>query len=266
MKKIKYIQLEPEAVICDIDFQLMSAEERGVYWAIIFYLYSNNGKCKFDIDNLKVLCNCQNFEKIWRKISKKFQKTNGYLTHKRVTQELRRARKRLQAAQKAGLKGAKKRWAPHSDPNGKAIAKGSKRNVIEETEREQLRIRKDSIDPSTAKEQILSQVRLPAPSNTALHCPVYSTSLRPAQNSSPAIRMLNFSEDLNGIIRPRNQSDRTSFRNICNWLTDEIQAGKFTDDVLKQVLGYAREAGKGRSRNPPAVFTSILKRELGYKP
>ena len=34
---------------------------------------------------------------------------------------------------------------------------------------------------------------------------------------------------------------------------------------FERVLKYAAEAGRGKSRNPAAVFTAILKKELGYK-
>ena len=46
--EVKYIQLEPAAFITDIDFMLMTAEERGVYCSIIFYLYANNGKIELN--------------------------------------------------------------------------------------------------------------------------------------------------------------------------------------------------------------------------
>ena len=44
VKKIKYVQLEPAAILTDLDWQKMSAEERGVYWQIILTLYCHNGK------------------------------------------------------------------------------------------------------------------------------------------------------------------------------------------------------------------------------
>ena len=47
-KSPKYVSLEPNAFLSDKDFQLMNAEERGVYCTIIFYLYSNGGKIEKD--------------------------------------------------------------------------------------------------------------------------------------------------------------------------------------------------------------------------
>jgi len=114
--KIKYVQLEPEAFLIDLDFNAMMLEERGAYFTLILYLYSNNGKCDLDISVLSELCNKnpKAFEKIWQNISKKFQTRGGVIKHKRVTEELKRAKKFRQARSKAGLKGANRRWHSHN--------------------------------------------------------------------------------------------------------------------------------------------------------
>ena len=109
--KVKYVQLEPEAFLTDLDFNAMTLEQRGAYFTLILYLYCNNGKCKLDISVLSQLCNknAKAFEKIWQNISKKFQTRNGVIKHKRVTKELTRAKKFIQHQRKAGLASAKKR-------------------------------------------------------------------------------------------------------------------------------------------------------------
>jgi len=76
---------------------------------------------------------------------------------------------------------------------------------------------------------------------------------------------LYFDDQLRKIIRPRNQSDRTSFRRIGNWLIRGIEDKRFAVDIWEIVLGYAAEAAGPESRNPAAVFMSILKRELDYQ-
>lgn len=133
MKNIlNYVQLEPAAFLSDAEFQLMLADERGVYFSIILYLYKNNGKLQVDAGakHLALLSNYsgQNWEQVWKKIEKKFFITEGVLTHKRVTKELKKARKAMQVAHNAGVRGAKVRWGkqcdPHSDPNATLIAKG----------------------------------------------------------------------------------------------------------------------------------------------
>ena len=61
------------------------------------------------------------------------------------------------------------------------------------------------------------------------------------------------------------QSDRTGFRRIGNWLVRGISDKKFGAEIFEVVLGYAVEAAGPESRNPAAVFMAILKRELDYK-
>jgi uncharacterized protein YdaU (DUF1376 family) len=233
----------------------MTAEQFGCYWLIMMHLYCEGGKLDFDVKELSLLCSYTgNFEKVWEKIQNKFQIKNNKITHKRITSELRRARKFIQHQRAAGLRGAKRRWQAHSEPNDSTIAKESKGNVIEETEDNNIRIRKDTISPL---QSLVS-------SNPLRH----STGWPSPEKSPPSLaaKMLSFNESLQQIIKPRNQSDRTSFRNIGNWLMVKIQAGVFNEQIIPRVLEYAAEAVKGRSRNPAAVFISILKKELNYKP
>ena len=115
MKKIKYVQLEPAAALLDFHSSRMTAEEFGCYWLIILQLYCNEGRCVFDINELKLACSCvKNFEKVWKKIESKFQQKNGQLFHKRVTRELRAAKRFLQDRCNAGVRGAQKRWQSYS--------------------------------------------------------------------------------------------------------------------------------------------------------
>jgi len=84
------------------------------------------------------------------------------------------------------------------------------------------------------------------------------------QNAMIEQQILMFHERLVTIIRPRNQSDRTSFRRVSNWLLRGIQDGAFKPKVLETVLRYAQEATSPDCRNPAAVFMAILKKEMGY--
>ena len=231
--KIKYVQLESEAFLTDLDYIIMSHAERSVYCTLIFYLTSNNGKCEYKPSALSKLCHCENaeeFEEIWQGISKKFQVRSNVVKHKRVTKELRRAKKFIQAKRRAGLKGAEKRWHSHSID----VAKETKRNVNEK--------KKKNNSNKYSSEQSLS----------------FSGSAR------PHLRALNFNSALINIIKPRTQSDRTCFRNITNWLTAGCATGQFNNEIFARVLDYAREANAGR--NPAAVFMALLKKELNYRP
>lgn len=85
-----------------------------------------------------------------------------------------------------------------------------------------------------------------------------STSLR--------TRSLAFYETLLATIPARTVSDRTCYRRIAAWLSEEVERGRFDEGVFQIVLGFATEARQPHVRNPAAVFVSILKKELGYEP
>lgn len=250
--KIKFVQLESQAFLTDLDFVMMSAAERGVYCTLILHLYCAGGKCESNPAALQRLCNCENFEQIWEKIAKKFQTRKGVIRHKRVTQELRRAKKFLQGQRASGLRGDQKRWARHSDPigdsngdpNAEPMAKETKGNVIEKGS--------EVITNTYSSEQALS----------------FSNSVRPGLGANPmsgavAAKGVHFNEALRSIIRPRNRSDRTCFRNVTNWLLKGCLAGEFTEEIFARVLDLAEEAKTGN--NPAAVFMALLKKELRYK-
>jgi len=75
--KIKFVQLESQAFFTDLDFVTMSAADMGVYCTLLLHLYCNAGRCEFDPHALARLCNCDDFEKVWEKIAKKFQTRSG---------------------------------------------------------------------------------------------------------------------------------------------------------------------------------------------
>jgi hypothetical protein len=79
-------------------------------------------------------------------------------------------------------------------------------------------------------------------------------------------KVLVFERTLKIVIQPRNQSDRTGFRNVTNWLRDECKLNRLdSGSIFRRVLDFAIEASGPGSKNPAAVFMSILKKELGYK-
>jgi uncharacterized protein YdaU (DUF1376 family) len=232
--------MESEAFLTDLDFMAMTLEQRGAYLTLILYLYCNNGKCDLDIPALSQLCNksTKTFEKIWQSISKKFQTRNGVIKHKRVTKELKRAKKFRQAKSRAGLKGADKRWQSQST----AITKVRKSNVIEKKDKDSSYSNAISTEKSSS----------------------FTTPLRTRPDKDTHIRAFTFNEALMGIIKPKNQSDRTCFRNITNWLMTGCATGRFNNEIFERVLDYAKETAG--CRNPAAVFVSLLKKELDYRP
>lgn len=234
--KIKYVQLESDAFLTDIDFVQFTPAERGVYCSLILLLTSNDGKCEFDPRALSRMCNCisvEEFEKIWERISKKFQLRKGVIRHKRVTQELGRAKKLLQAKRRGGLSTAKKRWHSSRTANSTATAKETKGNV-------NVKVSEDFTNTNTTDLSASS-----------------SDSLRTEQ-----LRGLHFNDALSRLIPPASRSDRTCFRNVTNWLVEGCATGKFNAEIFERVLDYAKQARQGKK--PAAVFMAILKEELGY--
>ena len=141
MHSIKYVQLEPAAFLTDIDFQLMDAEQRGVYCSIIFYLYCNGGSIELNHGSaitllqspttiLAQISGCRKvgpeWEAIWAKIANKFQITGNILTHKRVTEELQRAENYRKSKSAAGKKGMAARWGDNTDITKVSKVKESK--------------------------------------------------------------------------------------------------------------------------------------------
>ena len=244
--KIKYVQLESDAFLTDLDFTLFTPAERGVFVTMILFLYSNDGKCEFDPAALSRVCNCDNtqqFEQLWQRVSKKFQVRNGVIKHKRVTKQLKIAKKKCKDRSKAGKKGAEVTWQNHNkakgEADGVAEAKERKGNVIEKES-------KDNISNTNSIEQSSS----------------FSNSVRTQFSAEAQSRALHFHDALCGIIPPRSRSDRTCFHNVTKWLADGCARGRFNDRIYGRVLDYAKEALGGD--NPAAAFMATLKKELGY--
>ena len=252
--KVRYVQLESEAFLIDLDFVRMTAQQRGVYCTLLFHLYCNNGRSEFDPPTLARLCNCSDtdFEKIWQNIAKKFQTRNGVIKHKRVTKELTRAKNFTQHQRQAGLASARKRQAAVATA-AQTPSQPSKDNEIE-SQRNEIEKERKEISNSNSSNPALSFSTSPrtALSQTATHI-----------EADSQIQALHFNGALCQIIRPRSQSDRTCFRNVTNWLTTSVATGRFSQEIFARVLDYAKEAQKGR--NPAAVFIALLQKELGYR-
>ena len=224
-KQPKYVSLEPDAFLSDLDFQFMSAEQRGVYCTLIFYLYRNNGRLRYDIGVLAKLCNV-NGDFDFQTVLHKFQVRCGFIRHKRVTKELARAQVLVDRAVKA----AQMRWNKESTSNAQAMqgqCQGKERNVTR------------------------SKGKL----NTT-----NTNSEERARSISSSLR---FVSELEKHFKICTKSDRTAIGNLCRWLTTEIAEGRRTDGIFGQILDIARESRT--ARKPIAAFFSRLDRELGYR-
>lgn len=126
--KPKYVSLEPKAFLSDDDFQIMTAEERGVYFSIILYLYGNNGRLKFEDKKLRKLCNVKSdFD--FQTVLHKFQVRRGYIRHKRVTKELKRAQGLVDRAVKAQKARMLKQCLSNAQANAKQCQVSNVSNI-----------------------------------------------------------------------------------------------------------------------------------------
>jgi uncharacterized protein YdaU (DUF1376 family) len=224
-KQPKYVSLEPDAFLSDLDFQAMTAEQRGVYCTLIFYLYRNNGRLRNDIDTLAKLCHV-NGDFDFQTVLHKFQVRRGFIRHKRVTKELARAQVQVDKAVKA----ARTRWDKESTSNAQALD-----------------------EQCQAKER--NGTRSEGKLNTS-----NTNSKERARSLSSSVR---FVDELEKCLNICTKSDRTAIGNLCRWLMTEIAENRRTDGVYSQILAIARESRT--ARKPIAAFFSRLDRELGYR-
>ena len=69
------------------------------------------------------------------------------------------------------------------------------------------------------------------------------------------------------VIPPKSVSDRTTIRNVVKFYSKLAESqGQPPDSIFKMLIDFALEASGPFSRIPAAVFMTIIKKELGYKP
>lgn len=250
LKDVKHVDFMPSDFIQEIALHPeWTAQDIGCYFTICLYLYAQGGRIEFDFDRLAMICrlNRTEFESSWQKIKHKFNRKSTEILQKRVQKELRSALQRMQVAYIAGVKGAEKRWGgysdPNSPPNGVAIAK-TKRN---ENENYTNNNTKKGLNTCTS----IGQNTKAAQKQISQKFPSHSATLR-------------FAENLEKILPPITKSDRTAYVNMIRWLDNEIKNNHYDENVFEEIVGYAKQAKTGKSRNPIAVFFDMLKREIGY--
>ena len=80
-------------------------------------------------------------------------------------------------------------------------------------------------------------------------------------------RVGHLGETLTLIFGRGTHGDKVTFRRLCAWLQQRCESGRdCPDELLPRVIDFALEAANPNSRNPRAVFISICKKELGWKP
>ena len=121
---VRHVQLTAADFTGDAKFLSWPPKLRGIYCSVIFHLYQNNGAMDEDLNELRAICGWRGggFEKAWQTVRPKFEVRRQKVRHKRVTEELDRAKANMRAHREAGVKGARVRWHGHSAANGGAVA------------------------------------------------------------------------------------------------------------------------------------------------
>ena len=123
-KNTPAFQYYPADLISDPDVMFWDMELLGCYWQMITYLWLNGGKFEFNVDKMRVLFSFKRnlrAVKSWNKIKEKFVLKDGYVSHKRVTEEIKKQSESRLKRKAAGVKGAGVRWKGDSNANGNAI-------------------------------------------------------------------------------------------------------------------------------------------------
>lgn len=224
VKDVKHIDFDFNEYVTEFaDHPDWSTQDFGALFRIDLQLYREGGKIKDDPARLARLC---------RLSDKKFAKTWRRIKSKYHKSGGFLFRKRIRLE----LQKARRRMQlAHNKGVMGAEARYSKHSTGIANENE--------TKPNTNKNLISS-----------------SNSKKPARSPSISLR---FYEALSVIIKPRNQSDRTAFRNLGNWIEQNILTNQFTEEIYKVILDFAIESKKGRK--PAAMFFATLQREIGYR-
>ena len=66
---------------------------------------------------------------------------------------------------------------------------------------------------------------------------------------------------------PGSHADKVTFRRLLAWVCRECEKGSFLpEEVFPRIIDFALESTCPEARNPRAVFVSICKKELRWKP
>ena len=266
-RDLNYVSLDSKKFLTDEDFQIMSIEERGAYCSIIFNLYANNGVLSANPKILSKLCNCDSlnqFNKIWKTLHRKFYKRNKKLHHKKVSKELARASKLSQIRSIAGVKGNEVRWKS----NRKTVAKEavlqsqvtrSEAKRSEDKKREDISNRKHkSCFSDVFKKKVFQETTDDSIKISS------SSSIRLDSREIKRKKLLTY-DLLIRELQAKGPANASTLRNFINWVAGKVIAGHFDNEKIWHRIADIAEQSRGKKiKNPPAIFISKVKSDLGY--
>ncbi len=135
---VDWVSLRPADFFADNQFAHWDCRLCGAYICLILRLYTSKGRLENNPVELQKLAQWrgEGWGAAWLKLERKFYRRGKYIFHRRVTSELRNARKRRQSAVAAGLASGKARQRPFNarstsvEPSNVMLS-----NVIKNTEK-----------------------------------------------------------------------------------------------------------------------------------
>jgi len=96
--------------------QMLSCEEHGAYMLLTFSLYQNDGYLALNEKRLARVCKLSEseFTEIWEELSSYFIIEGGFISNKRVLEEIEKAQNRKKKASENGKKGGRPKKADHN--------------------------------------------------------------------------------------------------------------------------------------------------------
>lgn len=269
MNNIKYVQLEPDAFLSDLDFQVMTDRQRGIYFSLILYLYRNGGKIPNNAQALLKLCSscASTFTDDWSAIKHKFQVTETEIRHKRVSEELEKAFNLYENRRKAGQKGG---------------FSHKKRDLEEQAELEQslsgAKAEPEQCSGSKAKQSNSNANNITIANNNS-----NETSIRPHtdgdgteiaidKNSSNdfeltlqknAVLVLN---EIENLLHPRSQREQDTFAKVMVHITNVCRSKEaaYHGQIFNDFVSLAKEAASSHAANKKGLFVSLVKKRYGF--
>lgn len=254
MSNTPAFQYYPADMATDTEVMFWSMEQMGCYHAMIDYLWLNSGKIDGNSSDFPAkLCRIfrvshrKKAQKLWENISKKFQKTNGIITHRRITKEMQRQADTRLTRQKAGKKGMENRWHGDNPAITEPITKPiTKNNPSTPT----------SFSSSTTtlnpKEDIGIDKENP---DKDLELELQKIIQKEAMLWSDAIEKL----------WVLNKNELKTFTNVRLHLMEKAKSEPKIHEFFERTIAWAKQAHGSQVENTKGLFIKKLKEETGFQ-
>tara|TARA_R100001530_G_scaffold118430_1_gene85574 strand:- start:2123 stop:2851 length:729 start_codon:yes stop_codon:yes gene_type:complete len=124
------------------EIRQLSLEEECCYFRMLITLYDEDGKVEHNLHKFCAIFRIKTTKrcaKVWQKIEKFFEVSDGWVTHAKVTEEIIKHEEISSKCSAGGRKAMRKRWAKCKPPYDSVITKtiNKKQETIDKREEEQ---------------------------------------------------------------------------------------------------------------------------------